>query len=219
MKLTEIKGVYKEKNQLFTENLKECKGMRVYGEKIIKYKNREYRSWNPFRSKLAAAILNGMDFDINPNHKILYLGASTGTTVSHLSDIVFNGLIYAVEISPISMKKLLINSKKRKNIIPILSDANHPDFYKSIIDKVDLIYQDISQRNQADIFINNVKNFLKKNGSGIFMVKSRNIDVTIEPDRIYKNICKYLEENNLEIVDIFDLMPFERDHKAVFVKI
>jgi len=219
MKLTEIKGVYKEKNQLFTENLKECKGMRVYGEKIIKYKNREYRSWNPFRSKLAAAILNGMDFDINPNHKLLYLGASTGTTVSHLSDIVFNGLIYAVEISPISMKKLLINSKKRKNIIPILSDANHPDFYKSIIDKVDLIYQDISQRNQADIFINNVKNFLKKNGSGIFMVKSRNIDVTIEPDRIYKNICKYLEENNLEIVDIFDLMPFERDHKAVFVKI
>lgn len=49
----------------------------------------EYRAWNPFRSKLAAAILGGIDqIHIKPGAKVLYLGAASGTTVSHVSDIV-----------------------------------------------------------------------------------------------------------------------------------
>lgn len=53
------------------------------GEKI------EYRVWNPFRSKLGAAILGGVDqIHIKPGAKVLYLGAASGTTVSHVSDIV-----------------------------------------------------------------------------------------------------------------------------------
>lgn len=53
------------------------------GEKI------EYRVWNPFRSKLAAAILGGIDqIHMPPGSKVLYLGAASGTTVSHVSDIV-----------------------------------------------------------------------------------------------------------------------------------
>lgn len=53
------------------------------GEKI------EYRVWNPFRSKLAAAILGGIDeVHMPPGSKVLYLGAASGTTVSHVSDVV-----------------------------------------------------------------------------------------------------------------------------------
>lgn len=49
----------------------------------------EYRIWNPFRSKLAAAIMAGIeDVWIRPKSKVLYLGAASGTTVSHVSDIV-----------------------------------------------------------------------------------------------------------------------------------
>lgn len=49
----------------------------------------EYRAWNPFRSKLAAAILGGIDqIHIKPGVRVLYLGAASGTTVSHVSDIV-----------------------------------------------------------------------------------------------------------------------------------
>ena len=45
--------------------------------------------WNPFRSKLAAAILGGIDkIHMMPGSKVLYLGAASGTTVSHVSDIV-----------------------------------------------------------------------------------------------------------------------------------
>ena len=45
--------------------------------------------WNPFRSKLAAAILGGVDkIHMKPGSKVLYLGAASGTTVSHVSDLV-----------------------------------------------------------------------------------------------------------------------------------
>lgn len=49
----------------------------------------EYRVWNPFRSKLAAAILGGVEkIHMEPGSKVLYLGAASGTTVSHVADIV-----------------------------------------------------------------------------------------------------------------------------------
>ncbi len=70
-------------------------GESVYGEKRVSIESGEvgekieYRVWNPFRSKLAAAILGGIDqIHIKPGSKVLYLGAASGTTVSHVSDIV-----------------------------------------------------------------------------------------------------------------------------------
>ncbi|TRZ06205.1 hypothetical protein HGM15179_020902 [Zosterops borbonicus] len=76
---------------LVTRNL--VPGESVYGEKRISVEDGdtsvEYRAWNPFRSKLAAAILGGIDqIHIRPGAKVLYLGAASGTTVSHVSDIV-----------------------------------------------------------------------------------------------------------------------------------
>lgn len=66
------------------------------GEKI------EYRVWNPFRSKLAAAILGGVDqIYMGPGSKVLYLGAASGTTVSHVADIV----------GPVSLNFYSINKK------------------------------------------------------------------------------------------------------------
>lgn len=60
----------------------------------------EYRVWNPFRSKLAAAILGGVDkIHIKPGAKVLYLGAASGTTVSHVADIVGPVSMYSVYVS------------------------------------------------------------------------------------------------------------------------
>ena len=61
----------------------------------------EYRVWNPFRSKLAAAVLAGVDnIHVRPGAKVLYLGAASGTSVSHVSDVVGpEGTVYAVEFS------------------------------------------------------------------------------------------------------------------------
>jgi len=219
MKPSKITNVYQEKNKVFTENPKACKGIKVYNEKIIKLKNKEYRAWNPYRSKLGAAILKGLTFDIKPDTNILYLGAATGTTVSHFSDIINKGLVYAVESSPVSIKGLLNICEKRTNIIPILADANHPDRYSCMISSVDFIYQDISQRNQAEIFIENIKRYMEKNSYGILMVKARSIDVSLKPKKAYEKVAKELEKNNLKIKKMIDLAPYEKDHAAILVSI
>jgi fibrillarin-like pre-rRNA processing protein len=219
MKSIKIEGVYKKNDKIFTENLESCYGIKVYNEQLVSYKDKEYRSWNPYRSKLAAAILKGLTIKIDKDFNVLYLGAATGTTVSHVSDIVKKGIVYAVENSPVAVNDLINVSRKRKNIIPILGDANHPDRYSAIVSSVDFVYQDISQRNQPEIFLENVERYLKKDGKGILMVKARSIDVSLKPKQAYELVCSQLKEHRLEVVKTIDLAPYEKDHAAICISI
>ena len=220
MKELKIKRIYKDQKLIFTENHPSSKGIKIYGEKIIKYKNKELRYWNPYRSKLSATIINGLelskiDFGLN----ILYLGAATGTTVSHLSDIIKDGIIYAIDNSPLAVKSLIKLSKKRPNIIPLLYNANHPETYNNIIQKVDFIYQDISQKNQAEIFIKNIEEYLKKKRYGIIMVKARSIDVSLNPKKAYNLVIDKLKKKNLKIIDLIDISKYEKDHASIVIKL
>jgi fibrillarin-like pre-rRNA processing protein len=217
MQPTEHPGIYKKNDKLFTRNPDVCKGVKVYNEQLISEDENEYRSWNPFRSKLAAALLKGLKVDIPVDAQILYLGAATGTTVSHLSDIITDGTLYAVESSPVAVMSLLKVSEKRPNIIPILADANHPERYQSIVPPVDIIYQDISQRNQADIFTRNSEAYGKTNGTGIMMVKARSIDVSLKPRQAYELVCDYLKKRRFTITKTIELAPFEKDHAAILL--
>ncbi|MBA0610753.1 hypothetical protein Godav_011552 [Gossypium davidsonii] len=131
-------------------------GEAVYNEKRIAVQNEdgtkvEYRVWNPFRSKLAAAILGGVDnIWIKPGAKVLYLGAASGTTVSHVSDVVGpNGVVYAVEFSHRSGRDLVNMAKKRTNVIPIIEDARHPAKYRMLVGMVDVIFSDVAQPDQT----------------------------------------------------------------------
>ena len=74
-------------------------GESVYGEKWISIESgvedtkSEYRVWNPFLSKLAARVFAGVlggldDIFIKPGGKVLYLGAASRTSVSHVANIV-----------------------------------------------------------------------------------------------------------------------------------
>jgi fibrillarin-like pre-rRNA processing protein len=217
MQPTENPGVFKKNDKLYTINPDACKGTRVYNEQLYTEGTIEYRSWNPFRSKLAAALLKGLPVDIKPDDQILYLGAATGTTVSHISDILTNGTIYAVESSPIATTDLLKVSTPRTNIIPLLADANHPERYHTIVPPVDLVYQDISQRNQADIFYRNIHAYLKPQGIGLIMVKARSIDVALKPKQAYDLVATHLKSQNLQIKKTLELAPFEKDHAALLV--
>lgn len=215
MQPTEYAGIFKRNDKLFTVNPEGCKGIKVYNEQLITEDDKEYRSWNPFRSKLAAALLKGLFLDIGSGYHILYLGAATGTTVSHLSDIVTDGCVYAVETSPVAARKLLKVAEQRPNIIPILADANHPERYQSLVPAVDLVYQDISQRNQADIFTRNIMMYLKSGGAGLIMVKARSIDVALKPKQAYELVCSYLQKQKFKIKRTVELAPFEKDHAAI----
>jgi fibrillarin-like pre-rRNA processing protein len=213
-------GVYYEEEKLFTKSLPSAKGKRVYGEKLAHQAQVEYRSWSCYRSKLAATIVSGCkNFPFNQSSSLLYLGAASGTTVSHLSDILVKGIIYAVEVSPSVFLDLLKVSKPRPNIIPILADASKPQSYKAIVANCEVLYQDIAQRNQVEIFIKNAEAFLKSKGYGILIVKARSIDVTSLPSIIFNKIKFKLQEASFEVLESINLEPFHRDHLVVFVKL
>ncbi len=205
---------------LATQNL--INGNSVYGEKIVKYEDIEYRLWDPFRSKLAGAILKGLrENPIKESSKVLYLGASTGTTVSHVSDIIGNnGIVFPVEPSVRVARELLENvSSKRNNIIPILSDARNYLKYYGYFGIVDVVYSDIAQPDQTMIAIDNSKSYLKDNGDLLIIIKTRSIDVLTDPKIVTQNEAKKLEANNFTINQIINLEPFEKDHSLIHAKL
>ncbi len=210
MKKSRYRGVYTDGRNFYTLSRYEES---VYGEKVIKAKNGFFHLWNPFRSKLSAAMhfkLRNFPFE---NSKILYLGASTGTTVSHLSDLA--NIIWAVEISPISMKKLVALAERRENIIPILEDARNSRSLDILVSKPDVIYQDVSQRDQVDIFIRSMEHFSPR--WGFLMLKTRTIDMRARPKEIMERSRRKIAER-YEIREIINLSRFQKDHYAIVVK-
>ena len=208
----------KEKLRLYTRNID--RGNRVYGERIIQYKENEYREWDPFRSKIAALLLeNPINNFLSDDLNCLYLGASSGTTISHLSDIVTNGIIYGVEFADRSIRQLIQNTSRRKNIIPIFSDARHPDeFAKSIFSNIDLIYQDVSQPNQAEIALNNCNYYLSDKGLLILAVKSQSIDSIQKSEYIYAQEQKILEKGGYDIIESINIHKYAANHIVLLVK-
>ncbi|NHJ00581.1 MAG: fibrillarin-like rRNA/tRNA 2'-O-methyltransferase [Candidatus Heimdallarchaeota archaeon] len=218
---TYIEGMYilkDEKPRLVTQN--KTPGKAVYGEQLINVEGVEYRTWDPYRSKFAAAYLSGMKqlpqiFD----EKILYLGVSTGTTASHFSDILDKGLIYGIEFSPKVMRKFFRLSEQRTNLVPILADARKPEEYSKFIFSVDLIYQDVAQPDQATIFGRNANEFLKQGGKGVLAIKSQSIDVSLEPEEVFSNQMKELEDKfSLSILEFSTIDTFEKKHAIIVIE-
>ena len=202
--------------QIATLNL--VKSIDVYGEKLVKYDGEEYRVWDPFRSKLAGALRNGLtDLPVMNKSKVLYIGASTGTTVNHISDIVgINGLVFAVESSSRVGRELLENlASKRENIVPILEDARKPRSYFSVFGTVDVLYCDIAQPDQTEIAIANCFVYLKPNGALLLVVKTRSINVLLNPKTVIAQEAKKLENSKFRIKQIIDLEPFDKDHALI----
>ena len=207
-----------QKKRLATLNT--VPGQSVYGERLIKVDNDEYRVWDPFRSKYAAAFLSGMkNLPQIKNQNILYLGVSTGTTPSHFSDMLDQGTLFGVEFSPKVMRKFYRLSEQRSNMIPILADARRPEEYSSFILNVDLIYQDVSQPDQAQIFGRNSEEFLRSGGLGVIAIKSQSIDVSLEPEKVFANQMKQLEDDfGLKIIESSKIDAFEKKHAVIVVK-
>lgn len=212
MKKSKIFEIYEDnKRRLYTVNL--TPGKKVYDERLVKEKGVEYREWNARRSKLAATILKGSpNIFIRKNDVVLYLGCSYGTTVSHVSDIVGKeGFVFALDFAPRVMRDMVFVCERRKNIAPILGNANKPESYVDRVCMVDVVYQDIAQRNQVDIFLKNVNLFLKKEGYCLLAVKARSVDVTKKPKQIFAEVRQRLEKE-MTIVDYRTLEPYQLDH-------
>jgi fibrillarin-like pre-rRNA processing protein len=195
-----------------TKNL--VKGTKVYGEMLVQDKSREFRFWDPYRSKFAAALLRGLEaYAFKSGISVLYLGASSGTTASHISDLIEpSGVIYCVEFAPRVMRDLVQVCSIRHNMIPFLADARRPESYNYIPQLVDVLYQDVAQPNQAKILLDNAKRFLKIGGTAYLAIKARSIDVTAKPSRIFQREEKKLTQSGFTIVERLSLDPFTTDH-------
>jgi fibrillarin-like pre-rRNA processing protein len=196
-------------------------GQRVYGEQIIRKNGSDFRSWNPFRSKLAAGLHSGLEnLAIEEGNIVLYLGSAEGTTVSHVSDLVGkNGLVIGVDISAKATARFTILAETRENVLPLLADANNPRSFAEKLNniKVDVIIQDISQKNQAGIFSKNWSVFSKPATTGFLVIKTRSVDMVQSPEAILKQQLAVLK-SQIYIQQIIRLEKYEKNHFLIHVK-
>jgi len=216
-----MKPLLREENHgrsaLLTRNL--TPGKRVYNEDLVTRDGAEYRTWDPFRSKLAAAIIKGLQDDIIlPGSKVLYLGASTGTTASHVSDIVGEGgVVVGVEFAPRVAREFVEHvARVRRNVIPFVADARDPSRYS--VTRFDVVYCDIAQPDQTEIALLNCDRLLKKGGGLLLVVKARSIDVLKDPERIYAEESRKLVSAGFRVEGVFELSPFDKDHALIFAR-
>ncbi|HLD10818.1 MAG TPA: fibrillarin-like rRNA/tRNA 2'-O-methyltransferase [Candidatus Nanoarchaeia archaeon] len=204
---TKYNGVYiswKDKRKLYFTKGKDS----LFGERLIE----GYREVNITRSKIFAAIAKGISKTfLKEGDKVLYLGASYGYTPSFISDIVGDtGFVFCIDFAPRVVIDLVNICEKRKNMTAILGNASKPEEYQDRIVDVDVIYQDVAQKNQVDILFKNLK-FLKKNGYILFAIKARSINVIKNPKVIFKEIEEQLKKQ-VKILDFMVLDPYEKDH-------
>jgi len=219
-----FEGVYVLRGKddaLVTKNL--TPGESVYNEKRVSVEEKEagtkteYRVWNPFRSKIASAIVGGIgNIYMKPGSKVLYLGGASGTTVSHVADLVGpTGCVYAVEFSKRSGRDLVNMAKKRTNVIPIIEDARHPQKYRMLMPMVDVIFADVAQPDQARILGLNAAQFVKNRGHFVISIKASCVDSTLAPEVVYASEIEKLKEQKFRPVERISLEPYERDHIVV----
>ncbi|RNJ75667.1 MAG: fibrillarin-like rRNA/tRNA 2'-O-methyltransferase [Nitrosopumilus sp. H8] len=197
-----------------TENL--VPGNRVYKEKLVIQDGTEYRTWDPFRSKLSATIMNGLDgLCIHNMDRVLYLGASTGTTLSHVSDIVGNGgAVFGVDHSSRVARDFMDRvAAHRTNVIPVMQDARRPEEYFAVSGRMDVVYADIAQPDQTQIAIKNCKMFLKKGGAFFLVVKVRSISAAKSAKKVVAEEADRLSD--FEILDTIDLAPYHKEHAII----
>ncbi|KAI9902883.1 hypothetical protein N3K66_002235 [Trichothecium roseum] len=177
----------------------------------------EYRTWNPFRSKLCAAIAGGADdIYMRPGSRVLYIGGASGTSVSHVADVVGpTGFVYAVEFSPRSGRDLVSMAAKRTNVVPIVEDARQPNRYRMVVPMVDVIFADVAQPDQARIVAMNASWFLKTGGGVLISIKANCIDSTAPPAEVFANEVNKMRAEGIKPKYQLTLEPFERDHCLV----
>ena len=204
--------VFTDRGRFYTESL--CPGKRIYGERLTTASGKEYREWDPRRSKLSAYLhCDGKEFPFNKDSKVLYLGASSGTTASHVADVCPDGKVFCVEFAQRMFRDLVGTCGTRPNMMPILGDATKPQEYSVFVESVDVVYQDVAQKRQADIVCDNMDAFGAE--YGMVAVKARSEDVTASPESIFAAAEERIRERGFRITDARSIEPYEKSHEMI----
>ena len=191
-----------------------------YKENLVEMNGKQHSIWNPYMSKLAAAIINGMEiFPILKKTKILYLDPTSEKTIKHISDIVgINGKIFVVRNIMKNSKNFLEQiAKNRSNIFTIIPDKTNPARLTGMTEMVDVIYIDIADHNQTEIAIQNCKNHLRIGGFLMLIVPTKNIDFTNNPSKKNQEERKKLQ-TSFDIIQEINLMDFFKEYSMIIAK-
>ena len=185
----------------------------VYGERWLDTAEGPLRRWEPGRSKLAAALVRGYAGRLpRPGDRWLYLGAATGTTVSHVADLVGEkGRVFAVERSLRPFARLLTLADRYPNVLPILADARHPETYEGDVRTADAVYADIAQPDQVDIVRENARRFLRPDGLVLVALKTASMGREREPRQHVETASAQLA-SSMELDRPIGLEPFHKRH-------
>ena len=192
----------------------------VYNEKLIKINGKQYNLWNPYTSKLAAAIVNGMEiFPILEKTKVLYLNSTIEKTLSHISDIIgVNGKIFILRDINENSKKFLDNvMNDRTNVFTITRDNGDPAKFSSKTEMVNVVYVDITQHNETEVAIQNCKRYLRDGGFLMLVVPTKKIDFVNKPNG--QNIEEIQKlQSSFEIIQQINLTDFFKEHSMIIAK-
>ena len=187
------------------------RGEPVYGEPT----DGPWRLWDAGRSKLGAMLELGMDTHLAGGESVLYLGAASGTTVSHVAD--FSGPTYAVEFAPRPVRDLVDVAESRANLFPLLADARKPREYAGVVESdLDCIVQDVATRGQADVATRNAQ-FLGEDGILLAAIKARSENVVTDPAEVFAEVRETLSER-YETLETRRLEPYHDDHLGVVAR-
>jgi fibrillarin-like rRNA methylase len=158
-----------ERRELWTETA--GRPPPVYGERWRAEEHRTLRAFEPARSKLAAGIVAGWRGPLpRPGERWLYLGAASGSTASHVADLVGPaGAVYAVERSVRPFARLLAAAERWPNLLPVLADAREPERYADLVPPVAGLYADIAQPDQVAIVRRNAELLLTGHGCPVLL--------------------------------------------------
>ncbi|MBL20883.1 MAG: hypothetical protein CMB42_03330 [Euryarchaeota archaeon] len=222
-------GIRRDRGSLWTRNA--VKGISVHGEKRKKDGRNEWRKWDARRSKVAAMLIRAKSDPSglipDPGSLCIYLGASSGSTVSHLHDHVcgagnhHSGKIIAIDISPRMMRDLVVLCDKRPGLVPVLGDARSPNSITPLLSrKADWLFQDLSMADQMRTFIKCTRIMLSKGGLGIISLKAASERWTFKSDEdLFTESERVVRESeHLEFLERIDLKGLEEQHIVIVAR-
>ena len=185
----------------------------IYGERSLARREGRFRGIEPGRSKLGAALVRGLNDPLpRPGERWLYLGAASGTTASHVADLVGpSGAVYAVEMSVRPFLRLLRTAEAYPNLAPILADARVWEAYSGLVPSVDGLYADIAQPDQVAILRENASEFLRRGGSVLFALKTASMGRERSPEEHLALAVRELR-GEFTLAPPLRLDPFHRQH-------
>jgi fibrillarin-like pre-rRNA processing protein len=195
----------------------------VYGEAVREEGGGErWRRFDPRRSKTAAALqAGGLGPDLEAvlaTPPLLYLGAASGTSLSHLADIVAPEPAFGVEVAARSFADLLDNLRSWPNVFPVHADARRPEAYAPLVGRAGSIVQDVAAPDQVDILTANAAAFLEAGAPALFFLKARSIDSAAEPLEVFEGARSQLAEAGFAVREQRSLEPFDQDHRAFVLR-